>query len=159
MNRVSAPGTAPSRFTGSRMAASKYSSILARSFPPSTSLILLDHRLEAYLQTRSIMASKFSSWRPPSTSPNWHHHGLQVHLQTRTITAAKCIFKLTRSQPSNVSPNSHDYGLQTRFFTASSVYFILWDDVYLPGVSQISTACRWIHLGYPSIPLRIYRET
>jgi len=93
MNRVSAPVAPPSRTTASRLTSSKYSSYLARSRPPSASLNSLDHSLEVYLYTRSIMASKFAQSQPPSVSLNWHNYGLQVHLQTRSITASKYIFK------------------------------------------------------------------
>jgi hypothetical protein len=53
-----------------------------------------------YLQTRSIMASKYISnlprSRPPSVSPSSLDYGLQVHLQTCSITACKEIFKERR---------------------------------------------------------------
>jgi len=49
----------------------------------------------AYLQTRSIVASKCISKlarsRPPSASPNSLDHCLKVHLKTRSITASKYI--------------------------------------------------------------------
>ena len=65
-----------------------------------------------YLQTRSIMASKFAQSWPPSASPNSLDHSLQVPLQTHSITAFKCIFKLTRLRPPSASPKSLDHGLQ-----------------------------------------------
>ena len=91
--------------------------------PPSTRPISLDHGLQVYLQTRSIMASKCISKlarsRPPSTSPNSLNHGLQVRLQTRSITASMCISKLTRLRPPSESTDSLDYGLQVRTIMAS----------------------------------------
>jgi len=124
MHRVSAPVAPPSRTTASRLTASKYSSNLARSWPPSASPNPLDHGLQLYLQTRSITASncnsKLARSRPPGASPNSLDHGLQVHLQTRSITASK----FARSWPPKcISLNSLDHGLQvhlqTRSITAS----------------------------------------
>jgi len=58
MNRVSAPVAPASRTTASRLTASKYSSNIARSWPPSASPNSLDHGLQVHLQTRSITASE-----------------------------------------------------------------------------------------------------
>jgi len=80
--------------------ASKYSSNLARSRPPSVSPISLLHGLQVYLETRSITASK-------CVSPNSLDHGLQVYLQTRLITACK----FARAWPPSASPNSLDHDL------------------------------------------------
>ena len=95
MNRVSAAVAPPSKST-----ASKYSSELARSRPPSASLSSLNLGLQLHLETRSIPASKciseFSRSQSPSASPNAIDHSLKVHLQTRTITASKCIVKERR---------------------------------------------------------------
>jgi hypothetical protein len=119
MNTVSAPVAPPSRTTASRLTASKYSSNLARSWPPSGSPNSLDYGLQVHLQTRSITASKCISKLARLRPPSSHDHGLQVHLQTRSISASKCISKLARLRP----PSSHDHGLQmhlqTRSVTAS----------------------------------------
>jgi len=131
MNRVSAPVAPPSRTTASRLTASTYRSTLAQSWPPSVSPNSINHTCQVYLQTRTIMASKFT-WsqpskfisklgrsRPQSASPNSLEYGLQVHLQIRSITAFRCISKLPRLRP----PSSHNHGphvhLQTRSITIS----------------------------------------
>jgi len=103
MNRVSAPVSPPSRLT-----ASKYSSSLARSWPPSASPNSFDHSL----QVRTLMSSKY-------ISPNSLEDGLQVHLQTCSITASKGIFTLAQLRPLSVSPISLNYGLQVCTITAS----------------------------------------
>jgi len=71
------------------LTASKYSSNLAQSQPPSVYLNSLNYRLQVHLQTSSFTASKYifsliRLW--PLTS---HDHGVQVHLQTRQSTASK----------------------------------------------------------------------
>jgi len=104
MNRVSAPVSPPSQTTASRSTASKYSSNLARSWPPSAS----PNSLDDSLQVRTLMASK-------CISPNSLDHGLQVHLQTHSITASK----FPRLCPPSASPNSLDYGLQVHTLIAS----------------------------------------
>jgi len=58
MNRVSALVAPHSRTTDSRLTPSKYSSNLARSWPPSAFPNLLDHGLQVHVQTRSITASE-----------------------------------------------------------------------------------------------------
>ena len=92
--------------------ASKYSSNLDRSWPPSASPNSLHHGLQVHLQTRSITASKciskLSRLQPPSASLSSLDHGPQVHLQTPRITASK----FARLWPPSASPNSLDYGLQ-----------------------------------------------
>ena len=95
--------------------------------PPTTPPIFIDHGLQAYLPTCSILApngvSEFSWSRPPSASPNLldhgpqvhlgaHYLGLQVHLQTCSIPASKCIPKLTRSQSPSASSNTLNHSLQ-----------------------------------------------
>ena len=102
---------------------SKYSCRLAWLWPPSS----LDHCLQAYFQTRSILASTLARSRPLRVSPNSVDYSLQSH----SITASKCIAKLAGlwpaslhdhghqlhiakldwSRPPSVSPNSLDYSL------------------------------------------------
>jgi len=91
MNGVSAPVSPPSRLT-----ASKYSSNLAWSWPPSACPMFLDHRL----QVRTHIASK-------CISSNSLNQGLQVHLQTRSVTASKSISNVAWLRP----PSSHNHGL------------------------------------------------
>jgi len=99
--------------------ASKYSSKLAQSHPPSVSLNSLNYGLPVHLQTRSITASKCISKlarsRPPSVSPNSLQYCLQVH----TIMASTCSSKLARPQHPCLCLNLHDYNLQVRTITAS----------------------------------------
>jgi len=95
--------------------ASKYTSNLARSRPPSASPNSLDHGHQVYLQTHSITACKFAQAWPPSASPISLDYSLQVHLQTPLITASK----FTRSLPPRVSPNTLDYRLQVHLETRS----------------------------------------
>jgi len=102
MNRVSAPVSPPSRTTASRLTASKYSSNLARLWPPSASPNSLDHSL----QVRTHMASK-------CISPNSLDHGLQV----RTHMASKCISKLARLRPLS----SHSHGLQSAYLQTRTI--------------------------------------
>jgi len=96
MHRVSALVVPPSRTTASRLTASKYSSNLARSRPPSASPNSLDDGLQSRSITASKCISKLARSQPPSVSLNSHHYGLHVHLQTRSITASKYIFKERR---------------------------------------------------------------
>ena len=69
--------------------ASKYSSNLAQSRPPSASPISLDHCLKMHPQTRSITASKciskYARLLPPSASPNSLDHSLGVYLWVHSI--------------------------------------------------------------------------
>jgi len=122
MNRVSDPVSPPSRLT-----ASKYSSNLARSqppsshshglqvhisklawsWPPSASPNSLDYGLWGYPKSRLITASKFAWSQPPSG------------LQTRSITASNCIYTLARLRP----PSSHDHGLQVHLQTRSNTAY------------------------------------
>jgi len=99
--------------------ASKSSSNLTWSRPPSASQNSLDHSLQVYLQTRSITASKciakVAQSEPPSVSPNSLDYGLQV----RTITASKCISEFTRSWPPSASLSSFNLGLQVHISTRS----------------------------------------
>jgi len=99
--------------------ASKYSSNLARSRPPSVSLKSLDHGLQVYLQTGSITACKFGRSRPPSASPNSLDHGLQVYLQTRSMIASKCISKFDRLRPRSSLDPGLQVDLQILSITAS----------------------------------------
>jgi len=66
MNTVSASVAPPSQTTASTLTTSKYCSNLARSWPQSASLNSLNHSLQVYLQTCSIMASecisKLTAW-------------------------------------------------------------------------------------------------
>jgi len=91
--------------------ASKYFSNLAWSWPPSASPNSLDHCLQFYHQTGSIISSMFARSWPWSTSPNSIDYGLPV----RMIVACKCISKLARLQ----SPSSHERGLQMHLQTQS----------------------------------------
>jgi len=95
--------------------ASKYSSNLTQSRPPSVYPNSLDYGLQFRTITASKCISKLAQSKPPSVSSNSLDYGLQF----RTITAYKCISKLSQSQPPNVSPDSLDYGLQVRTITAS----------------------------------------
>jgi len=99
--------------------ASKFSSNLTQSRPPSASPNSLDDRLQVYLQTRSITASKsiskLAQSQPPSVSPNSLDYGLQVH----TFTASKCISEFTRSWPPSASLSPLDPGLQVHLQTRS----------------------------------------
>ena len=119
-----------------RWIASKYSSKLRLSWPPSASPNSLYYSLQtssitaskcisklarlrppsAYLQTRLITASKCISKlarsRPPNISPHSLNCGLQVHLQTRSITSPKCISKFAQLQPPCSSTNSLDHDLR-----------------------------------------------
>jgi len=92
--------------------ASKYSSNLTSSRPPSASPNSVDHSLQVHLQTVSITAtkciSKLARLRPPSS----HDHGLQMHLWVHSILASKCISEFTRSRPPSAYLNSLDHGLQ-----------------------------------------------
>jgi len=144
--------------------ASKYSSNLAQSRPPSESPNSLNHSLQVYLQTCSIVACKFAqSWpasayiqtrsitasksisrlawawpssvhyhafqvhitkparsRLPSASPNIAVHRLQVHLQIWLITASKCFSKVTRSRPGSIYLSSLDFHFQAHLELLSS---------------------------------------
>jgi len=99
--------------------ASKYSSNLARSRPPSPSPNSLEHGLQVYLQTRSITACKFARAWPPSASPHSLDHDLGVYLQTRLITACK----FARAWPPSASLNSLDNGLGVYLWVHSIVIF------------------------------------
>jgi len=106
MNRVSAAVVPPSRTTPSRLTASKYSSDLVRSWPPSVSPNSEDYGLQVCTITASKCISKLAPSRLQSASPNSLKHILQVYLYSHSITASKCISKLARSQPPSVCPNS-----------------------------------------------------
>jgi len=110
--------------------ASKYSSNVARSLPPSASPTSFDHDLHMNLR---------STWsRPQSASPNLLDSGLKVHLWVQSTTVSKCISIpdrsrprslhddglqvhpcITRSRPPNASPNPLDLGLQVHLQTRS----------------------------------------
>jgi len=95
MNRVSAPVSPPSQTTACRLTASKYSSNLARSWPPSASPNSLNYGLQVHLWVHSISVSKcvstFARSRRPSASLSSLDRSLQVHLQRCSITASKYI--------------------------------------------------------------------
>jgi len=133
--------------------ASKCISKPARSRPPSASPNSLDHGFQLHLQTRSIAAckciSKLAPSRLPIASPNSLNHGLQVHLQTRSIAASKCIYKLARSRHRSVSLSSLDWHFQAHLEAGQDRVCISYNEMSLyPGVSEIYTACRWVHLRY-----------
>jgi len=135
MNRV--PALHPST-------ASKYSSSLPQSRPPSVSPNSLNQGLQVHLQTRSITASrcisslaplrsasshghglqvhifKLARLRPPSVSPNSLDHCLQVHLQTHSITASKCISNVARLRPRSLSLSALDGDFQAHLELLSS---------------------------------------
>jgi len=87
---------------------------------------LLNHTLHVYLWTRSITASKLAWGWPPNAylqprsitaskciaklawlcPPSSHEHGLQAHLQTPSIRILECISKFTQSWHWSVSPNT-----------------------------------------------------
>jgi len=124
MNRISAPITPPSRNTSSGLNASKYYSNIARSWPPSAYPTTHDYSLQAYVMTRTILASKPMS--PILLDYNLQvnlNYDLLVHIQTRTIMASKIISNLAQSGPPGAFPNSQNYSLQvhrkTCFITAS----------------------------------------
>jgi len=99
---------------------------------PNSSPISLDHALQVYIQTCSIMASKCISKHAPSWSPNVSPDSLDYGLLVPTIMVSKFISKLCWSRPpsahqhcldvpvsklpqtygSSVSPMVLDYGLQ-----------------------------------------------
>jgi len=146
--------------------------LLAPEWPPrSTPPFLDDHVLQKHLWSRSITASKRISKHARLGPLSLYHDGLQVHLQTGAIMASKFISKLAQSQPPSASSDSLDQSLQeylqSPMLTASKlgpsrhqVYISYCEMMSIyPGVSQIYTACHWIHLRYPSIPLCIPRET
>jgi len=64
---------------------------------------LLDHGLQAHLESCSIMESKCISKLAQIWPPGLHVHGLQVHWHSRLTMASKGIFKLAQSQPWSVS--------------------------------------------------------
>jgi hypothetical protein len=103
---------------------SKCISKLARSRPPSASLISLDLGLQVHVQTSSITASRciseFTQSRSPISSPNSLDHGLEVHLLTRLFTPFQCISEFTRSRSPIASPNSLDRGLQLHHLGATA---------------------------------------
>ena len=83
---------------------------LLTEFPNS-----LDHSLQVYFKTCSIMASMTS----PRSSPNSLDHGDGVHIEVHLITASKCLSKLPRSQPQSASLSSLDHILQEYLQTHS----------------------------------------
>jgi len=85
------------------LSASKYSSNLARSRPPSVSPNWLDYRLQVRTSMASKCISKVAQSRPPSASLSSLDLSLQVHIQTRSIMASKCISEFTRSTSPSAS--------------------------------------------------------
>jgi len=110
------------------LTACKYSSHIARSWPPSASpyLLKLDHKV--YLHPGSITASKciseLTQSRPRNTSTYLLDYGLQLHLSAHLILASKCISKLSSSWHPIASLSSlnhaHQVDLQTHMITASN---------------------------------------
>jgi len=99
--------------------ASKSSSNLTRSRPPSVYPNPLDCGLQFCTIRASKCISKLAQSQPPSVSPNSLDYGLQVH----TITASKCISEFTRSWPPSASLSSLDLGPQVQFSTRSITAF------------------------------------
>jgi len=131
--------------------ASKSISELAPSQPPSASPNLLDHGLQVHLQARSIMASKCISKLAQLQPP--------VHLHTCSIAASNCISKLPRSRPRSVSLSSLKRHFQEHLEAGQHRVCISYNELSIyPGVSEIYTACRWVHLRYSCISECIYIE-
>jgi len=95
--------------------ATKNSSNLTRSRPPSVYPNSLDYGLQFSTITASKCISKLAQSQPPSVYPNSLDYGLQVC----TITASKCISEFTRSWAPSASLSSLDLGLQVQFSTRS----------------------------------------
>ena len=74
---------------------------IALSWPPS-----------AYLQTRTITASKCISTLTPLRPPSSQDQGRQVHLKTWSITISESNSKFARSWPLSATPNSLDLDLR-----------------------------------------------
>jgi len=115
MKRVSAPSAPP--FDRLPSAGSKYSSNLARSWPPSSSPNSLNYVLKVHLQTRYITPSKCISklarLPPPSTSLSSLNLSLPVYIQTRTISASKwLIAEFTLSSSSGAPRIALNHRLQ-----------------------------------------------
>ena len=132
----------------------------SRSITASTSASpdSLDHGLEVYLQTRTIMASKCISGLARSWPASSHHHGLQVYVQTRLITActsasrnpldhdlgvhlsvhsimpSKCISKYAGSRPRSISVGSVDCHFQAHSELLSRT----------AGRQSRYNVCRWV---------------
>jgi len=107
MNIVSAPVAPPSQSTASRSTASKDSSNLGRSWPPSACRDSLDHGLHLHTIMASQCISKLARLLPPSAALSSHALGLQVHLQTRLIMASEYISQFTRSGCETVELSRH----------------------------------------------------
>ena len=112
MNRVSPSVAPPSWTTACSLTASKYSSNLARSWPPGASPNSVNHSLQVYLITLRIAAPKFGWSMPLSESPNSVEQGLTLHLHTRSITAFTSVSNLGQSWPASAAPNSLNISLQ-----------------------------------------------
>jgi len=88
--------------------ASKCTSNLPQSRPPSSSPQWVNHSLQVYLHTGSITACMFTQWCPSSVSPHSLNYGLQVY-----------IIELTWLRPPGVSPHSFHYSLQVHMILPS----------------------------------------
>jgi len=135
-------------------AASKYSSNLAQSRPPSVSPNSLNHGLQVHLQTRSITTSKciskLTQSRPPSASLTPLDLSLRVHLQTRSIAASKCISEFTQSpSPSASQTRSIKYIFKERrrLYRDTGVTEVdrVTGSIYSADRSQSRySVCRWV---------------
>jgi len=96
--------------------ASKYSSNLARSRPPSVSPNWLDYALQVCTSMASKFISKLAQSRPPSASLSSLDLRLQVHLWVHSISVSKCISEFTRStSPSASQTRSIKYIVKVRW--------------------------------------------
>ena len=93
------------------LTAFKYSSNLARSWPPSALPNSVHHGPRVHLQPARS--------RPPSESPDSPDPALAVNLQTHLITASECISWLGRLQPTSSPDRGLQAHLQTTSITAS----------------------------------------
>jgi len=80
--------------------------------PPDTPPILINHHLQVYLPTPSIIASKciseYTQSGPTSACPNSLNHSLDVHLWVHSI-----------SQSANASPESLNPGVEVHLWVHS----------------------------------------
>jgi len=106
MNTILPPIICPSQTSTSRLTASKYSSNLTQSWPPSAAPNLLHHSFQVYLYTYMVTASEYISkltrWQPPRIWLNSHDYGHQVCM----IMTFMCIYKLAQLQAASASSNS-----------------------------------------------------
>jgi len=145
------------------IAVSKCISKVARSRLLIASPKSLDRGLQVHLQTCLITASKYISefnlilaskcisklaWSwPPSASLSY------------PIFAAKCIAKLAQSGSRSVSLSSLNRHFQVHLDAGQDRVFISYNEMSIyPGVSELYTACRWVHLRYSCISECTYIE-